>query len=290
MRALEIDVVYDPQGGRYARPLLPGIAAKLGPDEPYDASAMMQPGFKVMHVPDVDVRSQCATFVLCLRQIKAWSEAHPDHVPLVITMNAKAGESDVPGGVALLPFDAKAFAALDSEILSVLDSKHLVVPDSVRGKHSTLREGVLAGGWPKLSEARGKVMFVLDEGEEAIRIYMRGHSSLEGLPMFVNSTGETAPHAAFFILNAPVADAVRITADVKAGFIVRTRADEGTHEARANNTRRRDTAFASGAQIISTDYLEPRPDFGSYQVALPKDGPARCNPIRRNEACLPLRH
>jgi hypothetical protein len=288
MRALEIDVVYDPQGGRYARPLLPAIAAKLGPDEPYDAAAMMQPGFKVMHVPDVDVRSQCATFVLCLQQIKAWSQAHPDHVPLVITMNAKAGESDMPGGVALLPFDAAAFAALDAEILSVFDSEHLVVPDSVRGKYSTLREGALAEGWPKLSEVRGKVMFVLDEGEETIGIYMRGHSSLEGLPMFVNSTGETAPHAAFFILNDPIADAARIKADVKAGFMVRTRADSGTHEARENDTARRDAAFASGAQIISTDYPEPRRDFGPYQAALPKDGPARCNPVRRDKACLPV--
>jgi len=288
MRALEIDVVYDPQGGRYAHPMLPAVAARLGNDEPYDASAMMQPGFKVMHVPDVDMRSQCATFVLCLQQIKTWSDAHPDHVPLVITMNAKDGAAEVPGGVVPMRFDATAFAALDAEILSIFGPEKLTVPDSVRGGHRTLREGVLAGGWPKLSEARGKVMFVLDEDEEKSRLYRRGHASLEGLPMFIKSTGETAPHAAFFILNDPIADGARIKADVAAGFIVRTRADEGTHEARENNTARRQAAFASGAQIISTDYLEPRRDFGPYQVALSKDEPARCNPVRRDQACFPV--
>lgn len=292
MRALEIDVVYDPQGGRYAQPLLPAIAARMGQSEAYDASAMLQPGFKVMHVPDVDVRSQCATFVLCLLQIRMWSDAHPDHVPLVITLNAKDGAPDVPGGVALLAFDATAFAALDAEIHAIFGVESLVTPDAVRGDHNTLREGVLAGGWPKLSAARGKVMFVLDEDEEKSRLYRRGHASLEGLPMFIKSTGETAPHAAVFILNDPIADAARINADVKAGFIVRTRADEGTHEARVNNTRRRDAALATGAQIISTDYPEPRGDFGPYQVALPRDGPARCNPIRLDDGGLQrtLRH
>ncbi len=288
MRALEIDVVYDPQGGRYAHPLLPAIAARLGHDEAYDASAMLLPGFKVMHVPDVDMRSQCATFILCLQQIKAWSDSHPDHVPLVITMNAKDGEAEIPGGVVPLSFYATAFAALDAEILSIFGPEKLIVPDSVRGRHKTLREGVLAGGWPKLSEARGKVMFVLDEDEEKSCLYRRGHASLEGLAMFIKSTSETAPHAAFFILNDPIADGARIRADVAAGFMVRTRADEGTHEARENNTARRQAGFASGAQIISTDYLEPRRDFGPYQVALPEDGPARCNPVRRDKACLPV--
>ncbi len=187
-----------------------------------------------------------------------------------------------------LRFDATALAALDAESLSIFAPEQLIVPDSVRGGHKTLREGVLAGGWPKLSEARGKVMFVLDEDEEKSRLYRRGHASLEGLPMFIKSTGETAPHAAFFILNDPVADGARIKADVAAGFIVRTRADEGTHEARENNPARREAAFASGAQIISTDYLEPRRDFGPYHVALPKDGPARCNPVRRDNVCLPV--
>lgn len=287
MRQIEIDIVYDPQGGRFAHPALPALTAGKPGSTPYDASMMMAPGFKVLHMTDVDVHSQCATFVLCLTQIKAWSDRHPGHAPILIMMNAKTGEAEVPGGVSALPFDAKAYDALDAEARSVFPADRMIVPDQVRGAHATLREGVLAGGWPKLNDARGKVFFALDEGPDKVRTYMRGHESLQGLPFFVNSIDETAPHAAYFTLNEPIAQFARIQADVQAGFVVRTRADADTAEARANFTGRREAAFASGAQYVSTDYPTPRADFGPYKVELPGGSPVRCNPVRRGEACLP---
>ena len=66
-RQLEIDVVADPRGGRYAKPLTAlkhGVV--LAPDV---AAALRQPGFKVLHMPDVDFRSSCPTFVACLSQV-----------------------------------------------------------------------------------------------------------------------------------------------------------------------------------------------------------------------------
>ena len=48
---------------------------------------MSRPGFKVMHIQDVDFRSSCATFVEGLQIIRDWSLAHPDHTPILITMN-----------------------------------------------------------------------------------------------------------------------------------------------------------------------------------------------------------
>jgi hypothetical protein len=286
LRQIELDVVYDPAGGRYARPLLPDAAKDLPGDTPYDVSTMNAPGLKVMHIPDVDVRSTCAAFVVCLQQIRAWSDRHPAHVPILIILNVKDGNAAVPGGVVPLPFDADAFAALDKEILSVFPAERLVTPDQVRGRHKTLREGVLAGGWPRLSDARGKFLFALDAGSDKVRTYMRGHSSLEGLPIFVNSIDENAPHAAYFTLNEPVKDFARIVADVKAGFVVRTRADAGTREARTNDVGRRAAALASGAQYISTDYPSPRTDFGPYYVRLPKGAIARCNPVRIKGRCV----
>ena len=50
---------------------------------------LAKPGFKVMHIPDVDFRSTCIRFVTCLQTIKAWSDAHPDHIPIAILINAK---------------------------------------------------------------------------------------------------------------------------------------------------------------------------------------------------------
>jgi Phosphoinositide phospholipase C, Ca2+-dependent len=279
MRQLELDVLYDPQGGRYARPALPRMTRNRPGSVAYDASQMMRPGYKVLHAQDVDVRSHCPTFIMCLSQIDAWSKAHPDHVPLLIMINAKDGASSVPFGVKALDYDAAAFDALDNEIRSVFGPNRLVTPDNVRGGAPTLREAVLNSGWLDLGASRGKVFFALDEPPAKVITYMRGKASLEGLPMFVNSIGDDQPHSAYFTINHPVRQFDRIAAAVAAGFIVRTRADSEPAEAKANDPARLNAALSSGAHYISTDYPTPRADFGPYQVRLPEGAVARVNPV-----------
>jgi len=287
MRQLELDVYYDPEGGRYANPMLARATIDAPGAVPFDTAARTAPGYKVMHIQDIDVRSSCPTFIGCLAEINAWSLAHPDHTPILILINAKDDNLDAPGTVKALPFDAAAFDALDAEILSVFDTARLITPDEVRSGAASLREGVLAGGWPELGAARGRVLFALDETPAKVETYLRGHASLEGAPMFVNSVNEDAPHAAYFTLNDPIAMDARIRAAVQSGFLVRTRADANTLEARTNDTTRREAAFASGAHYVSTDYYHPRPELSDYVVALPGETPARCNPVRRNAMCAP---
>jgi len=78
LRALEIDVVYDPQGGLYAHPLGMKLEKEhhlAGP--PYDPDDLMEkPGFKVIHVPDIGFRSNVYTFQQELALLKTWSDAH----------------------------------------------------------------------------------------------------------------------------------------------------------------------------------------------------------------------
>jgi hypothetical protein len=278
-RQLELDFVYDPQGGRYATPLF----RKLNPDTtPYDLTPLARPGMKVIHVPDIDYRSVCPLFVDCLKEIRAWSKAHPDHVPILIIMNLKQDQLKVPGAVPLLPFDAKAMDAVDAEIRSVFPDSELITPDRVQGKHRTLREAVLAGAWPKLKAARGKVMFALDESPAVVAVYRGARKSLEGRVCFIN-TDEASPAAGYMTLNEPVELNARIRAAVKAGFIVRTRADADTYEARRNDTARQQAAFASGAQYVSTDYMQPDARFGPYQTRLPGGGTARLSPVETGD-------
>ena len=71
---------------------------------------------------------------------------------------------------------------------------------------------------------------------------------------------------------------------VNQGFLVRTRADIGTRESRANDSRRREQAFASGAQFISTDYPEPNPRFSSYRVRFEGGLVVRTNPVNGDAA------
>ena len=285
LRQIELDIVYDPEGGRYADPLLPRATARTYGAMPYDAQLMHAPGFKVLHSQDIDVHSNCATWILCLEEIKAWSDVNPDHVPILIMFNAKEGGSAYPGVTPALDFSREAYRALDAETLSVFPADRIIKPDDVRGGFATLREAVLAGNWPALDSARGKVFFALDERPEKVRIYMDGRSSLQGLPLFVNSISAEDDHAAFFTMNNPVGDQERIRAAVNAGFIVRTRADANTQEARSNDTSRREAAFASGAQYISTDYYVPRLEFSDYSVSLPGGAAARYNPVRLDNRC-----
>lgn len=274
-RAIEIDVAYDPKGGLFAHPK---GAAMMGEPLPYGYDlAMAPPGFKVLHVQDFDFRSDCPTLKSCLWGLRLWSRAHPDHVPILLTFNAK--DDSLPEQTEALKFDAAAFDAMDAEIRSVLAPSDMITPDDVQAGAPSLREAVLQHGWPTLAAARGKFILALDEGPEKVALYRGQRKSLEGRAMFVN-TDEGSPAAAFLVLNEPLGDAKRIAADVRAGFLVRTRADADTVEARSNDTRRRDAALASGAQYISTDYMQPDPRFGPYTARMPQGTIAACNPVR----------
>jgi hypothetical protein len=270
-RQLEIDVNYDPHGGHYAR----------GSDDP----ELRRPGYKVLHIPGIDNSSSCVLLTECLTIIRRWSDAHPRHVPIMLMFNVKDEQNAARGGIEALVPDAAGYDALDAEIRSVLPPSKLITPDDVQGRYPTLRDAVLANNWPTLESSRGKILFAMDEPPAKVALYRGARRSLEGRVFFIN-TDEASPAAAYLTLNETIADAERIRRDVAAGYLVRTCADAETREARVNDTSRRDTALATGAHYVSTDYLWPDPRFtGGYRVALPGDGVARCNPMRRPEGC-----
>ena len=279
LRSLEIDVVYDPHGGLYAHPAGLEIEKQNHlPSPAYDPQGLMnQPGLKVIHVPDIDFRSNVYNLQQELAILKRWSDAHPNHLPIAITMNAKDDGLKEAGFVQPLPFDEAAFDSWDAEILKGLGRDKLIVPDDVRGPYATLEAAVLAQAWPKLSEARGKFFFILDETGKKMETYIGGHPSLKGRLMFVNAS-EGRPEAAFRIVNEPKKDWAYIQYLVRTGYYVRTRADADTKEARAVDYSRWRAALISGAQVISTDYYVPDARLGTgYFVKLPGGQPGRWN-------------
>jgi len=279
-RAIEIDVAYDPAGGLFSHPKAAEFLGVALPDG--YADYMSRPGFKVLHIQDVDFRSSCVTLHDCLSILKGWSRAHPGHVPILLTFNAK--DDSLPQQTQALKFDAAAFDALDAEIRSVLDPRDLITPDDVQGSSPTLRDAVLQHGWPTLAASRGKFILALDEEGGKIALYRGSRKSLEGRAMFVNAP-EGSPAAAYLTLNEVLTDTAHITKDVKMGFLVRTRADADTVESRTNDTRRRDAALASGAQYVSTDYMQPDTRFSIYTVRMPQGVIAACNPVRAAGKC-----
>jgi hypothetical protein len=286
VRQIELDVYADSKGGRYANPAGPKRVAAAGfpADPPFDPNGvMLKPGFKVMHIQDIDYRSSCQPFIACLQEVRTWSQAHPNHIPLFILVETKQG----PVGKLKLsetePFTPAVFDALDAEIRSVFSPNDLITPDDVRGQYKTLNEAVLADHWPTLSSSRGKVVFLLDQAP-VTPVYLEGHPSLRGRVLFTNSTPGD-PDAAFLERNS--GPAPEITALVKQGYLIRARTDADTNQARTNNTALRDAMMSSGAQILSTDYPinEPARWDGHFVVKLPGDVSARCNPVNAPAHC-----
>ena len=285
VRQLELDIFADPEGGLYStrRALL-----VVGGEAESGLAKLDEPGMKVLHVQDLDFETHCLTFVDCLNQVKAWSDRHAGHVPITIMIEAKEEVISDPlelGFVIPLEFGSEEVADIDREILSVFPASQIITPDDVRGDYETLEASVLDGGWLTLAEARGRIMFVFLNRSAARDHYIEGHSSLEGRVMFTNSD-EGEPEAAWFNVNNSLNDGEQIRDLVAAGYMVRTRADADTQQARDDDYTLQESAFASGGQFVSTDYVVPIEDFGTeYFAAVPGGYVARCNPISAPADC-----
>jgi hypothetical protein len=286
VRQIELDIFADSEGARYSHPKgIDAVAAAGLPKDPdFDPEGLMnKPGFKVLHVQEFDYRSTCQQLIACLKIVRAWSQAHKDHVPIFILLETK--QEDLPPQYqARSPekFTRATFDALDAEIHSVFKPGEMITPDQVRGEHATLEEAVLGNEWPTLAAARGKVVFLMDQRAVG-PVYLEGHPALRGRVIFTNAE-PGHPDCAFTEQNE--GDQATIAALVSKGYLVRTRTDADTKQARTNDTTRRDIALASGAQFLSTDYPASEPSqWTPYSVSLPGGAVARCNPVNGPPSC-----
>ncbi len=275
---LEIDIYADPKGGKYSHPR--GLEMVKG-QPPFDPEGVMkEPGFKVFHIPDIDFRSNCLTFKMCLQELKSWSEKHPGHYPVFITMNAKDEGLKREGAAVPQKFTSSTFDSLDNEITTYLGKEKLITPEMVKGKYPTLESAVLHHNWPLIKNVKGKFLFVLDETGDKLTTYIKGHPSLKGRILFTNSKPRT-PEAAFMIMNDAKKDSIQSM--VKKGYIVRTRADSDTRESRSNYKSTFEAACKSGAQIITTDYYQKSTHFKSdYIISFAGNKYIRVDPVLRN--------
>jgi len=275
LRNLEIDIYADSKGGRYAHPKGLEMAKS---EKAYDPNGEMnKPGFKIIHMVDLDFRSSVLTFEGCLKMLKKWSDEHPGHVPVFITLEPKDGYTN-RFGTTPEAFTPQLFDEVDNVIRTNLGKDKLITPDMVRGKYATLEEAVLKGNWPDMKHAKGKFLFLLDDSKNKMKMYMEGHPSLKGRVAFVNAQPGT-PEAAAMFRNDADKD-TDIPELVKKGYIIRSRADSTTYQARKNDYTTFEHAKASGAQIISTDYYIPGKLFPTtYQVKFDDGGYVRNNPL-----------
>jgi hypothetical protein len=288
IRAVELDLFPDPQGGLYTYPLIRKMAGK-GPLTDPD---LAKPGIKVLHWADFDYDTTCTSFVKCLTQVKTWSNANPDHAPIIIQLELKQSDPRLvaAGGVKAPPWDAGNLDSIDREIRSVFSDKQLLSPDDVRRPGLTLEQSVLTKGWPTLAESRGKVLFFFDNGGAgAIRdTYRAGKPNLEGRAVFTRGP-EGEPDAAVTMVNDPRgANSAEIQRLVEKGYIVRTRSDEPMSTVLNGELSRVGVALDSGAQMVTTDFpvagMAARYD-SDFVAKLPGDTAVRCNPVSAPTWC-----
>ncbi|PIF45425.1 calcium-dependent phosphoinositide phospholipase C [Chryseobacterium sp. 52] len=289
LRGLELDVYYDPDGNRFNHPASYRILKEKGVKDlaPHDTKGLDKPGFKVLHMADIDFRSHYPTLKDALTELRKWSDQHPQHTTLFIMIEAKdSGFPIFPNSTQVLPFTSKAYDDLDQEISQYLGRNKIITPKEVQGKYATLREAVMHNNWPKVEDSKGKFVLMLLPGSAGTLSTKNNpyliDGSLEKRLMFMDSEPEDS-FAAFILMDNAIVRQQEIQTLVKQGFMVRTRADIETYEAKINDLTRSKAAFSSGAQVVSTDFFRSGNTYGtSYFVKPPQDKDYLINPVNTN--------
>jgi hypothetical protein len=283
IRQLELDLFLDQHGGLYYNRRGYGLIDR---DLASGIPELQEPGIKIMHIPDIDYNAHQLSFKSTLEEIKSWSEQFPEHLPIFILL--ELSEKTVADVLPTAGFaqpenwnNSNALNSLEQEILSVFERNKILIPDDVRGNYPTLNEAVLNDNWPSIGESRGKVVFI-HNNTNITNTYRVGAPSLENKLIFTNSSpGE--PDAAFMLRNSINSSLNDINQLADLGYMIRTRVDAGTYEARDNDYSKWILCLQSGAHFLSTDYYRPDPRAGedgwsSYHVGF-DNGLYRNNPI-----------
>lgn len=232
--------------------------------------------FDVHHINVLDDNTTCATFKGCLQTLRAFSDAHPNHVPLWVWIESK-------DSVEVMAKDGMV-DKLGAEIDAVWPADRRISPDDVRAGEVDPKTGLQKHGWPQLDAMRGRAMFtLLDHG--AIRdTYIAEDPTLKGKVIFAEGTADD-PWGVVAKFDDPQGGAAEMDAAVRKGLLVRTRADAGD-DGPKKNFARRDAALASGAHACATDYPREVPEAPGYEVRLPDGLRARCNPVTAPPGCV----
>ena len=273
VRGFELDIYHDPKGKSFRKRKINAFI--WGLKQRVKNPKIKVPGFKLIHIPDVDYETNYILLKDALIEIKEWSENNPNHIPIFINIEASSyslrNESfflKLLGFSKTVSFGLKVYEELDREILDVfpLSTQRIFTPKMLRDTFMTIKHR-LSYGWPSLNSCLGKVFFIL-EGDNCWA-YREELEKGKNKPMFVYGSPNDKS-TAFLLRNHSMGHEEEMS-ELSNTYILRTRSDAGTLEARDNNYSRFDSCLKSKAQIISTDYYKPDLRFGNFCIKLPNN-------------------
>lgn len=191
---------------------------------------------RLTHVPILANGSTAPKFDLALDEIKQWSDAHPGHLPIIVLIEFKDDYNFLDPRLA--GWSTENLALVDEALTDRL-GETLLMPSDLTS-------------WPTVEQTRDTVIVVMHPSSEVEALYeLRPAEDRAMLVGQSDAASADRSGAQFVVHNEPDVEAIREL--VAAGVLVRTRADADL----ATEPAERDAAFASGAQIISTDFWVP---------------------------------
>lgn len=203
--------------------------------------------FTCMHNPRFQMTTSCYDFALAMKEIAMWSDNNPGHLPITVIIEPK--EFFLPlEDMKVLNLDyAKE---LDKTLKEALGGRLFTPADMLRD-YESFGEMRRADDWCKVSDMLGKVLILFHECNTT-EGYIELDPTLRTQAMFPMLRAKDIDRdcASFLLINKPEGEYDDIKEALDSNFVVRTRVDEFTKV----TEKRREKAFESGAQIISTDY------------------------------------
>jgi hypothetical protein len=260
IRGLELDVYNDPKGGRYFKHRLNLFIPKQRiREEKY--TKLKEPGFKIIHIPDIDYQTNYLTLADALEELNAWSLSNPTHAPIFVNIELKGSALGDEAGILRLfgykkaiPFDRISLMQMDSLLKEKLST--LFTTTEFRANEKTLQSRIKNQGWPTIGAVRGRI-FVIIQGSGA-----QHYPSNAGAFVYGNPEN---PDCIFLLYDDPF-QYEELTKQMRTTHMIRTRTDAGTIEARANDYSRLKKSLEIGAQILSTDYYKKDPNIGPFVI------------------------
>ncbi|MBR4858760.1 MAG: hypothetical protein IKU08_06195 [Clostridia bacterium] len=211
-----------------------------------------QVSFTCMHSPYFEMSTYCSDFALGMKEIAMWSDNNPGHLPVTIIIEPKSSFLPMKN---MKSFSVDYAVELDKVLRETLGEKLFTPADMLRD-YSSFGEMRAADDWCKISDMRGKILVLLHEGSVTEK-YINIDPSIKTQAMFpmLREADIDRDCTSFILCNAPE-DLLEIREELDdKKVIARTRADKFD----SVSQERREQAFESEAQIISTDY-PPRTD------------------------------